>query len=111
VALVGLQTSFSQWFGSFVQDVQIALVGENTIATLAGQFPGDTQTQVMLSGRPRARVARSSNRWRALERSRGGSGGTGCGMKARACSPPTLVVSYLPVIPQRIFLGSYSTIV
>ena len=47
---------------------------------------------VMLSSRPRASVARSNKRWRALDRATGGSGGNGCGIKAWTCSPPTLVI-------------------
>src|SRR5262245_18599545 len=53
---------------------------------------GSGSSSAILSSRPRASVARSNRRWRALERATGGSGGNGCGIKAWTCSPPTLMI-------------------
>ena len=60
---------------------------------------GSGRSVVRLSSRPSARIARSSRRCRSPLSSRGGSGGSGFGLKARTSSPPLGVTSNRPVRP------------
>ena len=53
-----------------------------------GRAADRASRRVMLSSRPIARVARSSNAFRTPPISSGGAGGKGAGMKARTVSPP-----------------------
>lgn len=97
--------------GSFVEEVEIGVVGEDTVAALAGQLAGDAGGDQRLHGlggggerHPMAVAQEFHGEHRPLpqgvkdaKRAGGGTGGSGKGTKARTFSPAMAWMWNVPV--------------